>query len=395
MRRALLALALCACGKEDLTEVVVIIEGEPSVRTRSESLFLRVSTAPREGVGETVLENSNAPWTDGRYTLGLAPRDADDASRYVVEARALEAGAPIASARLISGFVHGQTRYVRLLLEDQCIGMLSCGEGTTCRGGSCVDAEVDPLEFAPRSDDAPTSSELQPAGFESDASVPSAEAMARDATTPEEVRDAGPDAAAAAQPDTGLASLPDAGPLANDAGSPPSDAGPAGGVLPKCKPGYYEGTWLGDYTYMDLGLVANTKIQPMSTVDAPVLSLLLTSEPGGLRISKGCVSSTMTEVPTGAKRPFLVRLGGSLDCVADVLRGGVLSGQYVSAGYPYTFTGTLAARVEGDSLRDGTWSAEEPASETSTGGGTGIWNASWKSSTAPAGLDPCEDVAAL
>lgn len=436
MRRALLAsLLLCmSCAVDDLTEVVVIIETEPAVRAQSTSLALKVTSvaAANDGLVDTLFDNSNAPWHDGRFTVGLSPKKPGVDSRYRVEASAQVNGRTIATARLISGFVVGQTRYVRMLLEDQCVGVLSCTPDTTCHQGACVGAEVDPTQFAPSSDLAPSSTTL-PASTDvpTDGAVQNkpdaAQQGANDAATTNDagVGHAAPnDAGANAQPprtaDTGTPTPPDASVRADaavtmsvpDAGSPPPDAGtppPDAGapVVPnvaRCKPGYYEGSFMGDYAYTLFNSKMDTKILPVSTTKAPVLSLVLVADadtvggPSSLRINAGCMSGTMM-APNG-NRQFFARMAGTLDCATGTLSGRLAGAYFVlNTDIDYPFTGALSAQLgpSADSSLSGAWDAVEPKdpNNISSGGGQGTWTASFVSDAAPAvSMDPCVDVVA-
>jgi hypothetical protein len=380
----------------------------------------------------TLFDNSNAPWHDGRFTIALSPQKPGVESRYRVEASAQVNGRTIATARLISGFVVGQTRYVRMLLEDQCVGVLSCTPDTTCHQGACVGAEVDPTQFAPSSDLAPSSTTL-PATTEApaDGPVPSkpdaAQPSKNDAgvtgdagvgRTP--VNDASTDAEPPRAADTGPAttpdasvrgdaavtmSMPDASSPPPDASNPPPDAGT--GVVPPvtmCKPGYYEGTFMGDYAYTLFNSKMDTKILPVSTNKAPVLSLVLVADadtvggPSVLRISAGCMSGTM--MAPSSNRPFFARMAGTLDCATGKLTGR-LAGLYLLANtdIDYPFTGSLSAQLgpSADTLQDGAWDAVEPKdpNNISSGGGRGTLSANFVSDAAPAvSMDPCVDVVA-
>jgi len=152
MSRRWLALAwlwLAGCASDGLTEILVVIEAQPGILAQAKSLSVKVygETASDSGFSSPRLDVSGANWTNGTYTIALSPENPDRAGRYLVEASALKDGLPIATARLISGYVLGETRYVRLLIEDQCVGM-SCDSSSTCMMGGCVSAEVSPSTFA-------------------------------------------------------------------------------------------------------------------------------------------------------------------------------------------------------------------------------------------------------
>ncbi|MEY4514913.1 MAG: hypothetical protein RLZZ450_7035 [Pseudomonadota bacterium] len=145
---AIALLWLVGCAGTDLTEVVVVVVAEPEIVAQTQGLSVKVygESSSDAGVSELALDLSNAPWSSGAFTVALAPKMSGHAGRYRVEASALKEGQPIATARLISGYVLGETRYVRLLLEEQCVGV-SCDAHNTCAAKLCIGAELDPSTF--------------------------------------------------------------------------------------------------------------------------------------------------------------------------------------------------------------------------------------------------------
>jgi hypothetical protein len=430
-------LLLCtSCAVTDLTEVVVIVEAEPGVRAQSKSsLSVKVTTVPGpdDGPSLPLHLNDHTPWHGDQYTIALAPENPRAGSRYRVEASVLVNEQPIATARLISGFVVGQTRYVRMLLEEQCLGVLSCAPDTTCHQGACVGAEIDPTRFSPHSELAPTSTTLPATGEQAalDAALPAgpraaqtdgtdaARANGTDAGRSNDT-DAGKAVAADAGLDTGGPRAVDAGTASTspgtlradaevptsvpDAGTPEPDAGgPNAPGGPLCRPGYYQGTFMGDYSYTLFSMTMNVKILPLSMSDGPVLSLVLVADaaddPSKLRISTGCMSGTM--MAPNSNRPFMARLAGSLDCTTGRLTGRLAGLYYLinRTDLDAPFTGAISAQFAsaGSSLGSGEWDAVEPRdpNNVSNGMGQGSWTASWTSDTAPSvSVDPCADVAA-
>jgi hypothetical protein len=162
MNRALwlsIAAASTACSEPDLTQIVVRIEADEEVQRAATHLSVRVVNDP-EDTQQTLLENSKAPWRDGAYTVAISPEKWTSRGRYAVEASALKNGKPVAEARLLAGYVPGETRYVRLALEGACIDVLDCDVQSTCRGGTCVGASVDAADFARTQTAAPASTAL-------------------------------------------------------------------------------------------------------------------------------------------------------------------------------------------------------------------------------------------
>lgn len=159
---------------------------------------------------------------------------------------------------------------------------------------------------------------------------------------------------------------------------------------------------MGDYSYTLLSMRMDTKIQPASLSNAPVLSLVLVAsqdDPSTLRVSAGCMSGALMAQPSN--RPFVARLSGSLDCATGRLTGGLVGVYYVlnNTDLDYPFTGAISAQFESaeSSLQSGTWNAVEPADPNnySSGMGQGSWTATWMSDSAPiASVDPCAAVAA-
>lgn len=153
---------LAGCSSDSLTEVVVIIEAEPRVLARSNELSIHVTSDPDSG-GAPQLNHSNARWhDDGTYTLALSPANPKAPDHYRVEATALSISNGLSlgvTARLASGYIAGETLYVRLLLEDVCLNV-SCEANSTCHDGACVPASVNAAGFGLHSDTAPSSTDL-------------------------------------------------------------------------------------------------------------------------------------------------------------------------------------------------------------------------------------------
>jgi hypothetical protein len=146
----MLAAALLTTGcASKVTQVIVTIDAEPGVRTDSTRLHLVVLG----GVGRTTAPTASRfdrDLTPGvgdpayPFKLALAPLDGDVGRSYSVTATALAGsgtGTFVGQARLIGGYVEGETLNVRLLLEDAC-RTVACGDEQTCKAGVCVDART-------------------------------------------------------------------------------------------------------------------------------------------------------------------------------------------------------------------------------------------------------------
>lgn len=160
---AALVLLSCACRTEELTQVVVQVEVESPIIAESggNNISVTVSTWPESPLKapEVLTGNSSAPLRDGRYSIGLSPLSPANPGRYLVEVSALQNGVPFATARLISGYVVDETRYVRLRLESMC-ARVSCPADQSCHAGRCVDARRAQSGFASSSGAAPNSYDL-------------------------------------------------------------------------------------------------------------------------------------------------------------------------------------------------------------------------------------------
>ena len=217
----LLAVVLILAGCSDkVTQVIVTIDAEPGVRTDATRLHLVVLG----GVGRTTAPTASRfdrDLTPGvgdpayPFKLALAPLDGDVGRSYSVTATALAGsgtGTFIGQARLIGGYVEGETLNVRLLLEDAC-RTVTCGDDQTCKAGICVDARTGGAVDA----GVPDAGQPEDGGFDAGFDAGERSDAGPDAGEPS---DAGPDAA-----DIGI----DAG---SDAGTPEVDAGTDGGTLP-------------------------------------------------------------------------------------------------------------------------------------------------------------------
>lgn len=143
----LATLSMVGCA-QPRTQVVVVIDGDDSVRARTNTVRLEVwrfdgvrgerlrDENPRPGAGRDV------PWP---FQTVLAPLGNDASRRYEVSATALDRdGQPIVVARAISGYTPGDTRVLRLFLDTRCESRTCAAADATCREGVCVDVEILP-----------------------------------------------------------------------------------------------------------------------------------------------------------------------------------------------------------------------------------------------------------
>ena len=146
-RLILLAALVFTVGCTDsVTQVIVFIDAEPGVRAESDALRIKVDG--RDGIdGKSVnklderVKGEALTWP---LKLALAPAKDDPERVFWVEASALDGARAVASARLVSGYVEGETRYVKLVIEDECQGVTCADMDDTCHAGGCVPAYCNP-----------------------------------------------------------------------------------------------------------------------------------------------------------------------------------------------------------------------------------------------------------
>ncbi len=143
--------ALAGCS-ESVTQVIVLIDAEPGIREDATALQVRVEGRDSRSDEGVVKLDAPVILTDNqRWPVRLAMRPLkDDVTRvFAVEVLARDGNTTIATARIVSGYVEGQVRYAKLLLEDACRGMAcNARPDETCRGGMCVIAYVDPQKLS-------------------------------------------------------------------------------------------------------------------------------------------------------------------------------------------------------------------------------------------------------
>jgi ferredoxin len=93
---------------------------------------------------------------------GVAASSCKESAATPTQVVVLIEAEPQTRARMKGGYVDGQIRYVRLVLEDMCLDVSnSCEQPETCHMGACVTAiRVDPERFATSAQRAPNAAEL-------------------------------------------------------------------------------------------------------------------------------------------------------------------------------------------------------------------------------------------
>ena len=160
---------LVACGGDEagsaVTEVIVEIDAELAVKAQVQSL--RVEVEGGDGVdalaGRVQRLDEVVKPIDFPKRVALVPLGGDERRAFVLTATARDGdGAFLAQARLISGYVPGQIRYARLLIEGSgCLRKQCESDRETCSAGDCVDAKVDAQTLSTQSD-APTTVSFAP-----------------------------------------------------------------------------------------------------------------------------------------------------------------------------------------------------------------------------------------
>jgi hypothetical protein len=280
---SLVLLSLSACSDDGHgTHVVVIIDAEPQIKARANTGKLAVQT-----LGQSTQLAFAGSYPPGEwhfpFIVDLVPK-AEASRPFLLEVTALEGDVAVAYATFSSSYLPGQTRYVKLVLEDSCINLPSCTQACsdgsaevcakTCHQGSCVPASYTPESLA--SDEASAVPSVTIAQRTPDAAVP------RDSGSPEP-RDAGSgapgDAGGSAPSDATVTPVPDAG--------TPVPAGPCAGE--------HVGTWHGTTIPDTLTLLASCALEYRGgndvcssagtyTVDATLetIELVVASTTGGV-----------------------------------------------------------------------------------------------------------------
>jgi hypothetical protein len=157
---------LCAVGCKletkaiPTTQIVVDVHADAVVRSRTEKLQVDVWSADdrtafeaRERVLTRTLPGPGDELDRSVWPLRLVfqPRagDAERVFELLVTSQGAD-GAMVARARVMTGYVKQEARYVSAKLETACIGV-NCQAGETCIEGACESAWLDPeeLPYAP------------------------------------------------------------------------------------------------------------------------------------------------------------------------------------------------------------------------------------------------------
>ena len=124
------------------TQVVVVIDADATIRAQTASVRLEVwrFDDTRRGVrlNEPVGMGGSVPWP---FQTVLTPLNNDATRRYEVSATAIDSmGRTLVVSRAISGYTPGDTRVLRLFLEDACRVERApvCDATAVCNGGVCA-----------------------------------------------------------------------------------------------------------------------------------------------------------------------------------------------------------------------------------------------------------------
>lgn len=164
----LLLLGALACTEATPTQVLIVFTADAPTTALTERLHIEVTN--QEGirrVWDIDLREGEPTATRFPVTLPLVPRGGDATRTYDVVADAIGASGVIARQRVRSRYVADELREIRVRFSSECSAVL-CDRGTTCRGGTCVDACAEP---APRGDPSFHACALPDAGVLPDAGI--------------------------------------------------------------------------------------------------------------------------------------------------------------------------------------------------------------------------------
>lgn len=137
-----LSLLLGACGADELTELVVVVDSDLAVPTALDEVSIVVAGAT--GTRTTARASLDGPaGVPLPVTLGLSP-GATGGTTVTIRADGLLGGVRRVSREVRTSFVENRRLVVRIALLSSCVGVV-CGDGDTCgRDGACVTATVAP-----------------------------------------------------------------------------------------------------------------------------------------------------------------------------------------------------------------------------------------------------------
>jgi len=134
---------------ESPTQVIVYVDAEGGLRNEADHLRIRVQG--RDGLDDAARIDKLDETLTGEIAwpvkLALAPAGGDAERVFWIEAEASSGQSVLATARLLSGYVDGETRYARLLIEEACRSVSCAVEDDTCHDGQCVPAYRNPAEL--------------------------------------------------------------------------------------------------------------------------------------------------------------------------------------------------------------------------------------------------------
>ena len=134
----LMSVLLAACSAR--ARLVIVVEGEEGTPQLTELLVRSLDADGNERASRMIPLTSMG----GRIepvSFVVEPRDASRLARVSIEAR--DGGGATRIVRTVRVVVpEGSPRTLWVELQQCCQGRTSCGEGMTCRGGSCVSDEV-------------------------------------------------------------------------------------------------------------------------------------------------------------------------------------------------------------------------------------------------------------
>lgn len=152
MRLAALALiALAGCNEPaPRTQVMLIVDVEPGIRTETRTLHLEVFGGEEGMPPNTFARRYVRDFEDPAYpfSLALVPFEPDPprAWRATIETRRAD-GTAVTRSSLRGGYAAEETVRLDFLVEDACAGVLC--EDQRCQDGACVDSLVDVRTLPP------------------------------------------------------------------------------------------------------------------------------------------------------------------------------------------------------------------------------------------------------
>jgi len=137
-------LVLAGCGEpRPATQVMLVIDAEPGVRTESSTLFVQVfggqeAEDPLSYASRYVRTHEGVSWP---FRVALAPLEPEPPRGWLATVTALnDEELPVVSTAARGGYDVERTVRVDVLLEDACAGVFC--ERMRCEEGACVDPLV-------------------------------------------------------------------------------------------------------------------------------------------------------------------------------------------------------------------------------------------------------------